>query len=130
MSESLKNLGAITLFVDDLPRAKAIYQDALGLQVGFEDPASVAFDFGNTIINLLLESEAPGLIAPEAVGRREAGARCQLTIWANDADAACAGLAERGVALLNGPMDREWGMRTACFTDPDGHIWEVAQALG
>jgi uncharacterized glyoxalase superfamily protein PhnB len=26
-------------------------------------------------------------------------------------------------------MDREWGVRTACFTDPDGHVWEVAQQL-
>jgi lactoylglutathione lyase len=33
------------------------------------------------------------------------------------------------VALLNGPMDREWGMRTVSFTDPDGHIWEIAQQL-
>jgi uncharacterized glyoxalase superfamily protein PhnB len=23
-------------------------------------------------------------------------------------------------------MNREWGVRTASFTDPDGHIWEVA----
>jgi uncharacterized glyoxalase superfamily protein PhnB len=28
--------------------------------------------------------------------------------------------------LLNGPMNRPWGIRTAAFTDPDGHIWEVA----
>jgi uncharacterized glyoxalase superfamily protein PhnB len=34
-----------------------------------------------------------------------------------------------GVEHLNGPVDREWGMRTASFTDPDGHIWEVAQQL-
>jgi uncharacterized glyoxalase superfamily protein PhnB len=26
-------------------------------------------------------------------------------------------------------MDREWGMRTAAFADPDGHIWEFAQEL-
>jgi uncharacterized glyoxalase superfamily protein PhnB len=26
-------------------------------------------------------------------------------------------------------MDREWGVRTASFTDPDGHIWEVAARL-
>jgi uncharacterized glyoxalase superfamily protein PhnB len=26
-------------------------------------------------------------------------------------------------------MDRAWGLRTASFTDPDGHIWEVAAAL-
>jgi uncharacterized glyoxalase superfamily protein PhnB len=34
------------------------------------------------------------------------------------------------VSLLNGPIDRDWGMRTAAFADPDGHVWEVAQALG
>jgi hypothetical protein len=34
-----------------------------------------------------------------------------------------------GVVLLNRPVDRPWGMRTASFTDPAGHIWEVAQDL-
>ena len=38
-------------------------------------------------------------------------------------------LAARGVELLNRPMDREWGMRTAAFTDPDGHVWEVAAKI-
>ena len=38
-------------------------------------------------------------------------------------------LADRGVELLNGPLNREWGKRTACFADPDGHIWEIAQDL-
>ena len=38
-------------------------------------------------------------------------------------------LASRGVELLNGPIDRAWGMRTASFMDPAGHIWEVAQEL-
>ena len=26
-------------------------------------------------------------------------------------------------------MNRAWGMRTAAFADPDGHVWEVAQEL-
>ncbi len=39
----------------------------------------------------------------------------------------CQELSNRGVELLNGPIDREWGMRTAAFEDPDGHVWEVAQ---
>jgi uncharacterized glyoxalase superfamily protein PhnB len=64
---------------------------------------------------------------PSPVGR--AGSRFQLTIWVDDADAVCTELASRGVSLLNGPMDREWGMRTAAFTDPDGHIWEVAARI-
>jgi catechol 2,3-dioxygenase-like lactoylglutathione lyase family enzyme len=47
----------------------------------------------------------------------------------DDADAACAALVERGVTLLNGPIDRPWGVRTAAFADPDGHLWEVAEPL-
>jgi uncharacterized glyoxalase superfamily protein PhnB len=31
--------------------------------------------------------------------------------------------------LLNGPIDRPWGRRTAAFADPAGHLWEVAQEL-
>jgi len=34
-----------------------------------------------------------------------------------------------GVTLLNGPVDRPWGRRTAAFADPSGNVWEVAQIL-
>lgn len=50
-------------------------------------------------------------------------------MWVDDADAVCADLASRGVTLLNGPMNREWGQRTASFTDPAGNIWEIAESL-
>ena len=26
-------------------------------------------------------------------------------------------------------MDRPWGIRTASFRDPDGHIWEIARKI-
>src|SRR5712691_1854018 len=129
MTVSLKGVGAITLFVEDLQRSKLFYQDVFGLQVICEDDDSAAFEFENTTINLLRISAARALIEPGAVASREAGSRFQLTIWVDDADAACAELEARGVALLNGPMNREWGMRTASFTDPAGHIWEIAQEL-
>jgi len=41
----------------------------------------------------------------------------------------CAELAAHGVELLNGPVNRPWGRRTASFTDPGGHIWEIAEDL-
>jgi catechol 2,3-dioxygenase-like lactoylglutathione lyase family enzyme len=88
-----------------------------------------AFHFDNTIINLEKESAARDLIAPAIVAARESGARAALTIWVDDVNAACAELGERGVTLINGPIDRAWGTRTACFADPGGHIWEVAQDL-
>nr|MBA2444499.1 VOC family protein [Nocardioidaceae bacterium] len=57
----------------------------------------------------------------------EGGSRLQFTVEVDDVDAICAELATRGVKLLNGPMDRPWGVRTASFRDPGGHIWEIAQ---
>ena len=42
----------------------------------------------------------------------------QFTIEVDDVDAMAADLQSRGVQLLNGPMDRPWGIRTAAFADP------------
>jgi uncharacterized glyoxalase superfamily protein PhnB len=95
----------------------------------YEDANSAVFQFGACMINLLVTAEAHGLIQPAAVAGRDAGSRLQLSIFVNDVDIVCEDLAARGVDFVNGPMDREWGMRTACFADPAGHIWEVAQEL-
>lgn len=118
---------AITLFVDDLAEAKAFYQAVFELPVMFEDDVSAVFNFGNTLINLLKTTEAQELIEPAAVALREAGSRVQFTITVDDVDARCAELVARGVKLLNGPIDRPWGVRTASFSDPGGHIWEIAK---
>jgi lactoylglutathione lyase len=129
MTASLKSIGAITLFVEDPERSKTFYQGVFGLPVHFEDANSVVFKFENLILNLLELQAANDLIEPAPVARREAGSRFQFTIWVADADSVCSELRKRGVELLNGPVDRAWGMRTASFLDPDGHIWEVAQEL-
>ena len=129
MRASLTSVGAITLFVEDARRSQSFYEEVFGLPVIWEDEDSAAFKFENTIVNLLRMPAARELIEPGAVASREAGSRFQLTIWVDDADTVCAELATRGVELLNGPMNREWGVRTASFTDPDGHIWEIAQKL-
>ena len=129
MNATLESVGAITLFVEDPRRSQSFYEEVFALPVIWEDEDSAVFRFENTLVNLLKVSAARELIEPGSVASREAGSRFQLTIWVDDADAVSADLAKRGVELLNGPMDREWGVRTASFTDPDGHIWEIAQKL-
>lgn len=129
MNATLESVGAITLFVEDPRRSQSFYEEVFALPVVWEDEDSAVFKFENTLVNLLKISAARELIEPGSVASREAGSRFQLTVWVDDADAVSAELAKRGVDLLNGPMDREWGMRTASFTDPDGHIWEIAQKL-
>jgi catechol 2,3-dioxygenase-like lactoylglutathione lyase family enzyme len=119
-------IAAITLFTDDLPATKDFYRAVFGLPVRYEDDNSAVFRFGGTLINLLKSSEAPELVAPAAVADPAAGVRFQFTLGVEDIDAACERLRARGVRLLNGPIDRPWGIRTASFRDPGGHIWEIA----
>ena len=118
-------IGAITLFVEDLLAARRFYLDVFGLPVFFENDDSVVFKFGDTLVNLLKIENARELIEPAGVASRNAGARLQFTLEVDDVDAMCAELIKRGVKLLNGPMDRPWGIRTASFMDPAGHIWEI-----
>ena len=124
------SISAITLFVDDLAATRAFYLEVFGLPILFEDEDSAVFRFDNTMINLLKSSAAVSLIDPATVASPGSGSRLQLTLDVEKVDATCAELTARGVELLNGPMDREWGIRTASFRDPGGHIWEIAQPLG
>jgi lactoylglutathione lyase len=129
VNESPKSIDAITLFVEDLERSKLFYRNVFGLSVLFEDENSAVFKFETTLINLLKIPAAVDLIKPGVVAGPGAGSRFQLTVRVDDVDAACVELIARGVELLNGPMNRPWGIRTASFMDPGGHIWEIAQPL-
>lgn len=130
MSQQLTSLGsisAISLFVEDVPAAKAFYEDVFGVETVFEDDTSACVRFDGLFVNLVSVSSAEQLV--DVVAGRLAGSRFQLSIWVDDVDAVCSALKARGVTLLSGPVDREWGMRTATFADPAGHSWEVAQAI-
>jgi catechol 2,3-dioxygenase-like lactoylglutathione lyase family enzyme len=129
VAASLKNIGVITLFTEDLDASKAFYQVVFDVPVIFEDDNSAVVRFDNLIVNLLKTTAAHDLVAPAEPADARAGVRFQFTVGVDDVDATCAELARQGVALLNGPMDRPWGVRTASFTDPGGHIWEIAQDL-
>ncbi|MEO7118119.1 MAG: VOC family protein, partial [Candidatus Limnocylindrales bacterium] len=111
-------------------RSREFYERVFGLAPIYQDDDAATFKFDNSLVNVLKRSAAVELIEPAPVAPGGPGTAFQITIWVDDADATCASLAEKGVALINGPLDRPWGVRTACFADPDGHNWEIAQQLG
>lgn len=130
MTVKLKRIDVVVLFVADLDRAKAFYRDTLGLRIKFEDEASAGFDFDPTMLLLLSIAGAQDLLSNEAVAvQRPTGASSQLVAFVEDVDAIYAELVGQGVEFVRKPIDREWGMRTAHFKDPDGNIWELAQTL-
>lgn len=120
-------LSVVTLFVEDLATGKDFYQRVLGLSLVMEDDSSAVLRLGGTLINLLDVAAAPELVEPADAGGPGSGIRAVMTIQVDDVDAVCELLAAEGVALLNGPVDRPWGVRTASFRDPGGHVWEIAR---
>jgi catechol 2,3-dioxygenase-like lactoylglutathione lyase family enzyme len=127
MADWKREIGAITLYVPDLGEARKFYADAFGLdaQVLDDDTAIVRFE---DILVFLARSPTVAQSPPEVLEQAGKGVG-QFAIIVDDVDAVCAEIASRGVQPLAGPADRDWGMRTATFADPGGHIWEIAQEL-
>ena len=127
MSDWKREIGAMTLYVPDLDAARKFYADVFGLdaQPLEEDTAMLRFE---GIFVFLCQSAAAVQPLPEVLDGAAKGVG-QFAVIVDDVDAVCAEIAGRGVQPLAGPADRDWGMRTATFADPAGHIWEIAQEI-
>ena len=128
MDSEPKPLFSMALFVKDKDRAKAFYEKAFGLKPLFEDSGGVVLRLANTYLFLATMDETQSRVAPATVGTSN-GPRQIFAIQVDDVDAVCRELTTKGIALLNGPEDRSWGMRTANIQDPDGYVWEIATDL-
>jgi lactoylglutathione lyase len=127
MTEWEKQITAMTLVVGDLDRSKTFYREVFGLPPLDEEEDLVILGFRNMFVALRRDPahQPPGrevlALAAKGLG--------QFSIRVEDVDAVCAELGEHGVAVISGPADRYWGMRTITFADPDGYIWQIAQDL-
>lgn len=129
MIAELNKIECITLFTEDLGASKKFYQEIFGLEIIYEDSNCTVVRIEALMLNLLKVSEAPKLITPVKVADQLNGARLMFTIRVQNVDATCLELERQKVKILNGPIDRPWGRRTATFSDPSGHIWEIAQEI-
>ena len=129
MDGAIKDVGAIILFVEDLQRSKAFYHEMLGLDVEFEDDESVGFKVEGLAFIVLRVDRARVQLQGEPTATPRAGATAFLTTFSDDVDALHARLVERRIHFFQTPTDQPWGMRTAYFKDPDGHVWEIAQPI-
>lgn len=129
MIEALKEIEVVTLFVEDLTKTTSLYTDVFGLPIVYQDSNCAVLKIGSLMINVLKITEAQKLVVPAPVAGAGLGSRLLLTIKVQDVNGVCEELERHGVSLLNGPMDRPWGRRTAAFADPAGNVWEVAQEI-
>ena len=124
MIKRLDEVAVITLFVEDRPDlySKEFYTTVFGLEVVYENADSAVVQLRNLVINLLTADNAPTLVEPTTVGDATSGARALYRSARAAQTPLTAELNRQGVALLNGPVDRPWGRRTAAFADPAGNV--------
>jgi catechol 2,3-dioxygenase-like lactoylglutathione lyase family enzyme len=127
MADWKREIGAISLYYPDLDQARRFYADAFGLDGQQLDDKTVMVRLEGTFV-FLCQSATAAQPLPEVLEQAGNGAG-QFAIIVDDVDAVCAQIAGRGVQPITGPADRAWGMRTATFGDPGGHIWEISQEL-
>ncbi|MGH9171610.1 MAG: VOC family protein [Acidimicrobiales bacterium] len=130
MRPAFDKVGAVVLFVESLHRTKDFYNGVLGLEVHFEDADSVGFKIEGLAFIALQVDRACEQLQGEATATPAVGATAFLTAFTDGVDALYDDLLGRGVGFFQKPTDQAWGMRTAYFKDPDGHVWELAQSIG
>lgn len=130
MPSTLSAVEVITLFVQDIKISRAFYDKVFARPVVYEDDVSFVLKFEDLMVNCLQVKEAHELVEPRQSSTAADQSHVLLTIRVEDADATCSTLRDLGVQLVNGPIDRPWGRRTATFADPSGHVWEIAQPIG
>lgn len=121
-----QRISLITLGVRDLARAAAFYE-ALGWQRAEAPEGIVAFDLIGATLGLYpLEMLAADMGVPvESLGH--GAATYAYNVRERDEVAPLLAAAEAaGASILKPAHDVFWGGHIGYFTDPEGHIWEVA----
>ena len=118
------------LYVADLDRSAAFYEQVLGLRVMLRSPRLVALDAGRQGVLLLFLAGATSEDVVDASGTipgHEGTGRLHMAfaVPAGGLDAWRERLAEAGVALT-GEMAWPRGGTSLYFSDPDGHVIELA----
>jgi catechol 2,3-dioxygenase-like lactoylglutathione lyase family enzyme len=118
------------LYVADLDRSAAFYEQVLGLPVMLRSPRLVALDAGRQGVLLLFLAGATSEDVVDAGGTipgHEGAGRLHMAfaVPAGGLDAWRERLAEAGVALT-GEMAWPRGGASLYLSDPDGHVIELA----
>jgi uncharacterized protein len=125
-----QRLSLVTLGVADLGRAREFYA-RLGWR-GQEIEATVFFQAGSIGIVLWGRDELAEDCGVDGVGGDGFGgiALAHNVRSTAEVDAIVTAAAQAGATITRPPGATFYGGYAGCFTDPDGHVWEIAHNPG
>ena len=121
-----QRVSVITLGVDDLAYARRFYE-ALGwhTEAGPGDDV-VFFQAGGLIVSLWDRTKLADDSGVDDDGRFGGVTLAQNVASREEVDQAIIHAEAAGAAVTRPPADTFWGGYSGCFSDPDGHPWEIA----
>ena len=131
MADNARMRLRLELFVDDLDRSVAFYEQALGFRAVRREPAYVSLRRGDAelglapVATLPADGPGPGFTQDRLAGIRGAGAEIVLEV--EDLDAALRAVERAGHPLAEPLRDRPWGLRDFRVADPDGSYVRITQ---
>jgi uncharacterized protein len=123
-------ISLITLGVADLQRSLRFYRDGLGLPTTWDtDKGVVFFQTRGTCLALYpLTDLAKDIgLSPDSARPKFSGITLAHNVRERqDVDRVLQQAAAAGAKIEKPANDTEWGGYSGYFSDPDGHLWEVA----
>jgi lactoylglutathione lyase len=121
------------LLVTDFKECFRFYRDVMGFKPNFgtEDDTYADFEIGDVNISLFDKAEMSVVLGTSSKPlHAEMQDTICLTFSVENVDEFCGQLRSKGIPLLTEPADHpDWGIRTAHFRDPDGHLIEINQPM-
>lgn len=126
-----QRISLITLGVADLARSRTFYE-ALGWR-GHETQETVFFQAGGLALVLWAREKLAGdsgVPDRPADGSFDGIALAHNVRSREEVDALIRTAERAGATVTRPPAETFYGGYAACFTDPDGHVWEIAHNPG
>ena len=126
----LKRLDNMGIAVRDLGRALEFYKDKLGLRVQYASERDFFATLGDVGFYVFRTEGKEGAPARSEDLYRNPPGYDHISFEVEDVDGSYEELRRRGVEFLYGPRTvAEWGLRLACFRDPDGNILYIIKRV-
>lgn len=120
-------ISMVALAVKDLAVSREFYEKGLGFPRLDSPPTVAFFNLNGTWLGL---SEREDLAADAGVSSEGSGYRgfslAHNVASPEEVDATLDAVVAAGAKLVKPPQKAHWGGYHGYFSDPDGHLWEVA----